>query len=122
MYSRRFAVVTTSTVAALLMFASSAGATIAYQSTSGSRLMTASDRATGATRLGVTGTSPLISPDGTRVAYIGGTMARPRLRIRTITTGAEVVASAMPGTAVGLGIVWAPDSARLLMPMTRTPF
>jgi Tol biopolymer transport system component len=101
---------------ALLALASSASATIAYQTASGSRLMIANDRAAGATRLGATGTSPLISPDGTRVAYLSGTMARPQLRIRTIASGAEVVVVATPGTSVGQGIEWAPDSAHLTMP------
>ena len=101
---------------ALLVSASTAGATIAYQTAGGSRLMVASDRATGATSLGATGSSPLISPDGTRVAYLGGTMARPQLRIRTLATGAEVVAAATPGTSIGESSEWAPDSAHLAMP------
>jgi Tol biopolymer transport system component len=103
-------------VTACLVSVPIAGATIAYQSSSGSRLMIATDQATGATRLGATGTSPLISPDGLRVAYLGGTMARPQLRIRTIATGTEVVVAAMPGTSIGQGIQWAPDSAHLTMP------
>lgn len=115
MIPRRRAVVFLLAVA-LLVLAAPAGATIAYQSASGQRLMVATDAATGATRLGVTGTAPLISPDGTRVAYVGGTMARPQLRIRTIATGAEIVAAVMPGTSVGLGSEWSPDSAHLAMP------
>jgi hypothetical protein len=115
MHRRRIGVLVTAAVA-LLAFASSAGATIAYQSSSGSRLMIANDRATGATRLGASGSSPLISPDGTRVAYLGGTDAMPQLRIRTIATGAEIVAAVMPGTSVGFGSEWAPDSAHLAMP------
>ena len=97
-------VILVASACALLALTSTAGATIAYQSSSGSRLMIATDQATGATRLGATGTSPLISPDGTRVAYLGGTMARPQLRIRTIATGAEVLVAAMPGTSIGQGI------------------
>lgn len=115
MYRRRIAVLVTAAVA-VLAFASTASATIAYQAASGSRLMIASDRATGAARLGASGSSPLISPDGTRVAYLGGTMTRPQLRIRTIATGAEVVVAATPGTSIGQGIEWAPDSAHLVMP------
>ena len=115
MQRRHVAVFAIATLA-LLALASTASATIAYQSASGSRLMIANDRAAGATRLGVTGTSPLISPDGTRVAYLGGTMARPQLRIRTIASGAEVVVAATPGTSIGQGIEWAPDSAHLTMP------
>jgi len=116
MYSRRFAVVTTSAVAALFVLASSAGATIAYQSSSNSRLMIASDNATGAIRLGATGSAPLISPDGTRIAYLSGTIERPQLRIRAIATGVEVVAAVVPGTSVGFGSVWAPDSAHVAVP------
>ena len=115
MKRRRVALFVTALIA-LLTVASTASATIAYQSASGSRLMIASDRATGATRLGATGSAPLISPDGTRVAYLGGTMARPQLRIRTIATGAEVVVAATPGTSIGQGIDWASDSAHLVMP------
>ena len=115
MKCRRIVVLVTA-ASALLTLAATASATIAYQSASGSRLMIASDRATGATRLGATGSSPLISPDSTRVAYLGGTMARPQLRIRTIATGAEVVVAATPGTSVGQGIKWAPDSKHLVMP------
>ena len=115
MKRRRVALFVTALIA-LLTVASTASATIAYQSASGSCLMIASDRATGATRLGATGSAPLISPDGTRVAYLGGTMARPQLRIRTIATGAEVVVAATPGTSIGQGIDWASDSAHLVMP------
>jgi len=113
---RRHVAVLAVTALALLAWASTASATIAYQSSSGARLMIASNQATGATRLGASGSSPLISPDGTRVAYLGGTMARPQLRIRTIATGAEVVVAATPGTSIGQGINWAPDSAHLTMP------
>ncbi|MGI9187367.1 MAG: TolB family protein [Gaiellales bacterium] len=115
MQRRRIAILV-SVVTALLALASTAGATIAYQASSGSRLMIASDQAGRPTRLGATGTAPLISPDGTRVAYLGGTTARPQLRIRTIATGVDVVAAATPGTSIGQGIEWAPDSSHLLMP------
>lgn len=103
-------------VTALLVSASTAGATIAYQTVDGSRLTIASDRATGATPLGASGSSPLISPDGARVAYLGGTTARPQLRIRTIASGAEIVVAATPGMSIGQGIEWAPDSTHLVMP------
>lgn len=115
MYRHRLAVLA-STAVAVLAITATASATIAYQSASSGQLMTASDAAAGATRLGVKGTSPLISPDGTRVAYIGGTANRPQLRIRTIATGAEVVAAVEPGTSVGFGSEWAPDSAHLAVP------
>lgn len=114
--NRRRLVVFFFAIVALLALASTASATIAYQSSSDSRLMIASDNAKGATQLGAVGSSPLISPDGTRIAYLGGTINRPRLRIRMIATGVEVVATVVPGTSAGFGTVWAPDSAHLAVP------
>ena len=116
MHRHRIVVLIALTIAVPLLGVPAATATVAYQSSSNSRLMIASDHATGATWLGVPGNSPLISPDGTRVAYIGGTSSHPRLHIRTIATGAEVVVAAAPGTSVGMGSQWAPDSAHLAMP------
>ncbi|MCX6411322.1 MAG: hypothetical protein NTZ81_03045 [Actinobacteria bacterium] len=114
--NRRHIGVVSVAIVALLALTSTASATIVYQSSSNSRLMIASDNATGATRLGATGSAPLISPDGTRMAYLGGTIKRPQLRIRAFATGVEVVAAVVPGTSVGFGAVWAPDSAHLAVP------
>ena len=81
----------------------------------GARVFVANDDGTGITALGVRGSRPAISPDGTRVAYVAGPIGEgTSLRIRTIATGAEVVSAAPFG---GIGDpLWSPDGTRLLAP------
>lgn len=107
-------------LAALLALVPAADARVAFTSSKGitakgARVLVANDDGTGITALGVRGSRPAISPDGTRVAYVAGPIGEgTSLRIRTIATGAEVVAEVPFG---GLGDpLWSPDGTRLLVP------
>jgi Tol biopolymer transport system component len=109
--ARRWAL--TGVVTAGLVAPAAGQAAIAFQRQPGSlsAMYVASDEGTHVRRLPVGGTGPVISPDGTRVAFQRLTRdGEGRLRILTIAGGPVVVSPTVCGSAP----VWSPDSTRLL--------
>ena len=106
---------------ALALAAAPAAARIVFASeqhmtAQGARLFTAADDGTGATALGIRGSSPSISPDGSRIAYLAAAAGDSgTLRVRTLATGAELVVRVDLDIG-GVGDpAWSPDGTRLLV-------
>lgn len=89
------------------------GAAIVYQRAPGAQksMYIANDDGSGARRLPGSGLSPVVSPDGTKVAYQAFTLRGDgRLQILSVASG-SVVASPQLCNSVP---VWSPDSTRLI--------
>ena len=97
--------------AAALALPVAAQGAIAYQLTRGpqGRIYVSRDDGRGARLLPVRGTEPVISPDGTRLAYHPSPPGNPRVSIVTLAGGAVVRSS----RACRFTPVWSPDSTRL---------
>lgn len=102
------------TAAAAALAAPAAGqAAMVYQRAPGSlkAMYIANDDGTGARRLPGSGTSPVISPDGTGVAYQEFTRSGDgRLRILSVSSRTVVASPQVCRSAP----VWSPDSSRLI--------
>ena len=100
--------------AAVALAAPAAGrAAIVYQRAPGPQksMYIASDDGTGTKRLPGGGLSPVISPDGTKVAYQAFTLRGDgRLRILSVASGSVVASPQVCRSAP----VWSPDSTRLV--------
>ncbi len=113
--------ITLGLLGSVLLLPAVASAAVAFTkqndySPAGYGIYVAHDDGTGAHSLGVRGTGPAISPDGLKVAYFAGSnFNATALRIRTLATGAQVVAQGLTSFNSVAALAWSPDASQLLV-------